>query len=113
VWGTGSPRREFLFVDDLADACLFLMKNYSGPVAINVGTGEDVTIRSFAETMRAVLGYEGELVFDPSYPDGTPRKMLDVSRLAALGWRAQTPLAEGLAMTYRWYRDHSEQLRAA
>jgi GDP-L-fucose synthase len=113
VWGTGSPRREFLFVDDLADACIFLMKNYSGPVAINVGTGEDVTIRSFAETMRAVVGYEGELVFDPSYPDGTPRKMLDVGRLATMGWRAQTPLAEGLAMTYRWYRDHPEQLRAA
>jgi GDP-L-fucose synthase len=113
VWGTGSPRREFLFVDDLADACIFLMKNYSGPVAINVGTGEDLTIRSFAETVRAVVGYEGELVFDPSYPDGTPRKMLDVSRLTAMGWRAQTHLAEGLAMTYRWYRDHPEQLRAA
>jgi GDP-L-fucose synthase len=113
VWGTGSPRREFLFVDDLADACIFLMKNYSGPVAINVGTGEDVTIRSFADTIRAVVGYEGELVFDPSYPDGTPRKMLDVGRLRAMGWRAQTPLAEGLAMTYRWYRDHPEQLRAA
>jgi GDP-L-fucose synthase len=113
VWGTGTPRREFLFVDDLADACVFLMKSYSGSVPINAGTGEDITIRSFAEIVRSVVGYEGELIFDPSYPDGTPRKMLDVSRLTAMGWRARTPLAEGLAQTYRWYLDHMEQVRAA
>lgn len=113
VWGTGSPRREFLFVDDLADACVFLMKNFSGPIAINVGTGADVTIRSFAETMRSIVGFEGDLVFDPCYPDGTPRKMLDVSRLTAMGWRARTPLTEGLAATYRWFLEHFEQLRAA
>lgn len=113
VWGTGAPRREFLFADDLADACVFLMKHYSGPIPLNVGTGEDVTIRSFAELIRSVVGFEGDLVFDPSYPDGTARKMLDVSRLSALGWRAQTPLAEGLKRTYGWYLDNVERLRAA
>jgi GDP-L-fucose synthase len=113
VWGTGTPCRELLFVDDLADAGIFLMKAYSGPVALNVGTGEDLTIRSIAEVMRSVIGYEGELAYDPSYPDGTPRKVLDVSRLSALGWKAKTSLHEGLAQTYRWYCDNLRQLRAA
>jgi GDP-L-fucose synthase len=113
VWGTGKPRREFLFVDDLADACVFLMKAYSGPIALNVGTGEDLTIGEFAELVRTVVGYKGKLVFDPSYPDGTPRKMLDVSRLRSLGWRPKVELKEGLAMTYQWYLNNFDQLRAA
>lgn len=113
VWGTGTPRRELLYVDDLADACVFLMKNYSGPIALNVGTGEDLSIRSIAEVMCSIVGYEGSLVFDPSYPDGTPRKVLDVSRLTELGWQARTSLKEGLAQTYRWYCDNIGQLRTA
>lgn len=113
VWGTGTPRRELLFVDDLADACVYLVEAYNGPAAINVGTGEDLTIRSIAEVMRTVIGYEGELAYDPSYPDGTPRKVLDVSRLSALGWKAKTSLEAGLTRTYRWYCDNFRQLRTA
>jgi GDP-L-fucose synthase len=103
VWGTGSPRREFLFVDDLADACLFLMQHYEESDIINVGVGEDLSIRELAGLIAATVGFQGRLVFDPSFPDGTPRKLLDVSRLAALGWRARTPLTEGLAQTYAWF----------
>ena len=103
VWGTGKPRREFLHVDDLADAALFLMKNYDSEEIINVGVGEDVSIRELAELIRDVVGFEGEIVFDTTKPDGTPRKLLDVSRLQALGWKAKIPLREGLASTYRWY----------
>lgn len=113
VWGTGEPRREFLFVDDLADACVFLVKEYSGELPINVGTGEDVKIKEFAETVKDVVGFKGELVFDSSLPDGTPRKLLDVRRLTELGWRAATPLREGLELTYRWYLAHLDNLRAA
>ncbi len=100
VWGTGTPRREFLAVDDLADACVFLMKNYSSDLPINIGTGTDITIAEFARLVADVVGYRGEIVFDPRRPDGTPRKLLDVSRLAALGWRARTPLREGLSQAY-------------
>ncbi len=103
VWGTGRPRREFLFVDDLADACVFLLERYSDESHVNVGTGRDVTIADFAETVRKVVGFRGELVFDPTRPDGMPRKLLDVSRITALGWRARTPLEEGLARTYAWF----------
>lgn len=100
VWGSGRPRREFLYVDDLADACVFLMeRGYAGGL-LNVGTGEDVTIRELAETVMAVVGFRGRIVYDASKPDGTPRKLLDVSRIAALGWRARTPLAEGIARAY-------------
>lgn len=100
VWGTGTPRREFLYVDDLADACVHLMgRDYDGPL-LNVGTGEDVTIRELAEAVMAVVGFEGRIVFDSTKPDGTPRKLLDVSRLAELGWRAQTGLHSGIRMTY-------------
>ena len=110
VWGTGSPRREFLHVDDLADAAVFLMKHYDEEAIINVGVGEDLTIRELAEIIREVVGYTGEIVFDPSKPDGTPRKLLDVSRLHALGWKAKIPLREGLEQTYRWYVEHERQL---
>ena len=101
VWGSGTPRREFLFVDDLADACVFALKCYSGDEFLNVGTGSDVTIAEFARLVGATVGYTGELAFDTSRPDGTPRKLLDISRLEKLGWRPQTGLPEGLAMTYR------------
>jgi len=100
VWGTGRPRREFMAVDDLADACVFLMKHYSDDEFINIGTGEDVTIAEFARLVADVVGYSGRLVFDPSRPDGTPRKLLDVSRLSRLGWRAGTDLRTGLAAAY-------------
>jgi GDP-L-fucose synthase len=100
VWGTGMPRREFLAVDDLADACVFVMKHYSSDEFVNVGTGEDITIADFARLVAEVVGYAGELSFDTSRADGAPRKLLDVSKLAALGWRARTPLREGLAATY-------------
>ena len=100
VWGTGTPRREFLYVDDLADACVHLMEmGYDGP-PVNVGTGEDLTIRELAETVMGVIGFNGKIVFDATKPDGTPRKLLDVSRLASLGWRSKTTLHEGLRLTY-------------
>ena len=100
VWGSGTPRREFLYVDDLADACVHLMeRGYDGPM-VNIGTGTDVTIRELAETVMAVVGFNGRIVYDHSKPDGTPRKLLDVSRLAALGWRARTSLREGIRLAY-------------
>lgn len=101
VWGTGKPRREFLFVDDLADACVFMLKNYSDMEFLNVGTGEDIAIGDFARVVADVVGFQGDLVFDRSRPDGTPRKLLDVSKLTALGWRARTDLQSGLEATYR------------
>jgi len=104
VWGTGSPRREFLDVDDLADACVFLLERYGGELAINVGTGREVTIAEFARTVAEVVGFTGELVFDASRPDGSPRKLTDTSRLNALGWSARTPLREGLAKAYADFR---------
>jgi len=103
VWGTGTARREFLYVDDLADACIHLMKNYSGDELINIGTGEDITIAEFARVVAAIVGYTGEISFDTSRPDGTPRKLLDVSRLAKLGWRARTSLVDGIKLTYQAY----------
>lgn len=105
VWGTGTPRREFLYVDDLADALVFLLKHYSEPGHINVGTGEDVTIRELAELICRTVGFEGELVFDSSKPDGTPRKLMDVGKLSAMGWRARTSLPEGVAKTYQAFKD--------
>jgi GDP-L-fucose synthase len=103
VWGTGTPRREFLYVDDMADACIHLMKNYSDRQLVNIGTGEDVTIAEFARVVAAAVGYGGEISFDTSKPDGTPRKLLDVGRLAGLGWRARTSLNEGIKLAYRAY----------
>jgi GDP-L-fucose synthase len=109
VWGTGSPRREFLHVDDLADACLFLMRTYLGEGHVNVGTGEDLTIRELAETVREVVAPEIELVFDHTKPDGMPRKLLDVSRLHELGWRHRIALREGIASTYAWFAQNRQQ----
>jgi GDP-L-fucose synthase len=101
VWGTGTPRREFLYVDDFADACVFVLENYSAEAHLNVGTGEDVTIAEFARQVAEVTGYEGRIEYDRSRPDGTPRKLLDVSKLTNMGWRARTPLRDGLDRTYR------------
>jgi GDP-L-fucose synthase len=107
VWGTGKPRREFLHVDDLAGAALFLMERYDGAEIVNVGCGEDQTIAELAETVRDVTEYRGEIVYDASKPDGTPRKLLDVSKLFSLGWRPRIPLRQGIASTYRWYVEHA------
>ena len=107
VWGTGRPRRELMHVDDLADACVHLLKVYSDEVPINVGCGADLPIAELAEKVRAVVGFAGRLRFDLGRPDGTPRKLLDVSRLTGLGWRPHIPLDQGLADTYRWYLDHA------
>ncbi len=106
VWGTGSPKREFLYVDDLADCCLFLMRNYDDDGHINVGTGEDLSIRELAETIREVVAPGVELTWDTSKPDGMPRKLLDVSRLHALGWRHQIELRQGIEQTYDWFREN-------
>lgn len=111
VWGTGEPLREFLFVDDLADALIFLMQTYDQTDFINVGTGQEISIRELALTLKAVIGYPGDIVFDPNKPDGTPRKLLDVSRLQSLGWQAQTDLKTGIEQTYAWYLNHLDTLR--
>jgi GDP-L-fucose synthase len=103
VWGTGTPRREFLYVEDMADACIHLMKTYSNPELVNIGTGEDITIAEFARVVAASVGYTGTISFDPSRPDGTPRKLLDVSRLDRLGWRARTSLGDGIKLAYQAY----------
>jgi GDP-L-fucose synthase len=103
VWGTGNPRREFLHCDDLADAALFLMQSYDEEKIINVGAGKDISIRELAELVREIVGYNGEIVFDASKPDGTPRKLLDISRLSSLGWKPQIDLRNGIRETYEWY----------
>ena len=105
IWGTGSPKREFLHVDDLADACLFLMRNYSGNDFVNIGVGQDISIKELALLIKQIVGYTGELTFDTSKPDGTPRKLLDVSRLNKLGWSAKITLEDGIAETYRWFKE--------
>ena len=107
VWGSGTPRREFLHVDDMADACVFLMERYDGSEIVNIGCGQDVAIADLAELVRDAVGYAGEIVFDRSKPDGTPRKLLDVSRLRALGWEARIPLERGVRETYAWYLAHA------
>ena len=109
VWGTGTPRREFLYVDDMADACMHLMKIYSESELVNIGTGKDITIADFAALAATVTGYRGEIRFDTSRPDGTPQKLLDVSRLAKLGWRARTSLEDGLRLAYQAYLSESKQ----
>ena len=109
VWGTGTPRREFLYVDDMADACIHLMKTYSGIDMVNIGTGADITIADFAREVASIVGYTGAISYDTSRPDGTPQKLLDVSRLAALGWRARTSLEDGLRLAYQAYLNQSKQ----
>jgi GDP-L-fucose synthase len=111
IWGTGTPKREFLYVDDLADACLFLMEQYDDPEIINVGVGQDLSIAELARLVVKVVGFPGRLTFDPGYPDGTPQKLLDVSRLAHMGWQAQTALETGLKETYDWFCRHLDQAR--
>jgi len=111
-WGSGRPRREFLHVDDLADACLHLLEHYDGPQQVNVGTGRDATIAEIAELVASVVGFEGETRWDTSRPDGTPQKLLDVSKLAEAGWTARIGLREGLESTVAWYREHAHELRS-
>ena len=111
VWGSGTPRREFLHVDDLADACVFLMQRYDDERIVNVGVGEDVSILELATLVQRVVGFEGRIVLDASKPDGTPRKLLDVSRINALGWRARIGLEDGIRETYRWFLAHVAEAR--
>jgi GDP-L-fucose synthase len=106
IWGTGTPLREFLYVDDLADACLFLMEHYSGNETVNVGTGKELSIKDLAYLMKKVIGYEGTIDFDTSKPDGTPRKLLDVSKLAKLGWTYKTELEDGIRLAYEDFLSH-------
>ena len=111
VWGTGTPRREFLHTGDLADACLFLLENYDQPDLVNIGCGEDVTIRELAETVCDVIGFDGVLEFDTSKPDGTPRKLLDISKIKSLGWSPRISLREGIADAYRWFCENYKEAR--
>ncbi|MEM9385425.1 MAG: GDP-L-fucose synthase [Pseudomonadota bacterium] len=111
VWGTGTPRREFLHVDDLADACAHLMQQYNGEELVNVGVGEDVSIGELAALVREVVGFEGDIFYDTTKPDGTPRKLLDVSRLHTLGWQAKISLREGVRSTYAWFCEHQSDFR--
>jgi GDP-L-fucose synthase len=111
IWGTGTPRREFLHVDDLADAVVYLLRHYDEENIVNVGWGEDVTIQDLAELIQAVCGYRGRLVFDTSKPDGTPRKLLDTTRLTSLGWRPTIALKAGIESTYAWFREHVAEAR--
>ncbi|WP_142825941.1 GDP-L-fucose synthase [Planococcus soli] len=109
VWGTGTPKREFLYSDDLADAAIYLMNCYSGSDLVNVGMGKDISIKELAEKIGETVGYEGEIVFNASKPDGAPRKLVDINRLTSLGWQAATPLDEGLEMAYKWFLEHIEK----
>jgi GDP-L-fucose synthase len=111
IWGTGKPLREFLYSDDLARALLFLAEHYDSDEIINVGSGEEVSIRELAETVASVVGFDGQLRFDTTKPDGTPRKLLDSSRLAALGWAAETSLVDGLTASYNWFLQNKENYR--
>ncbi|WP_396141524.1 GDP-L-fucose synthase family protein [Flavobacterium sp.] len=110
IWGSGSPMREFLYVDDLAEACLFLMKNYNDAETVNIGTGEEVTIKELAETIMKIVGFEGNLVFDASKPDGTPRKLLDVSKINSLGWKHKVTLEEGIKRTLNWIEEYNFEM---
>jgi len=112
VWGTGAPRREFLHVDDCADALVHLMKHFSGEGPVNVGVGEDLTIAELAKLIAGIVNFPGRIVFDSSRPDGTPRKLVDVSHLNRLGWGARIPLLQGITQTYAWYREHASSLRS-
>lgn len=111
LWGTGSPLREFLYVDDMADACVFLLENYDGEEHVNIGTGKEITIRELAEKVKAVTGYEGEIRWNDSMPDGTPRKLTDVTKLHDLGWQHKVELDEGIELAYRWFVQNEEEAR--
>jgi GDP-L-fucose synthase len=111
LWGSGTPRREFLHVDDLADAVLYLLQGYDAEPIVNIGWGEDVTIRELAEMVLSAVGYSGQIVFDPAKPDGAPRKLLDVTRLTSLGWRPRITLKNGIEQTYAWFKEHSADAR--
>lgn len=106
LWGTGKPLREFLYVDDMADACVFLLENYDGETHVNIGTGQEISIKELAEAVRRAVGYEGEIVWNSDMPDGTPRKLTDVSRLHSLGWSHQVELEEGIRLAYQWYQEN-------
>lgn len=109
AWGTGEPRREFLHVDDMADACVFLMEHYDSSEIVNIGRGEDISVRELAEMIKDIVEFKGKIRFDPSMPDGTPRKLLDITKLTALGWRPSIPLREGLEQTYHWFLAHRDR----
>ena len=111
LWGTGTPLREFLYVDDMADACIFLLENYSGERHVNIGTGEELSIKELAEAVKEAVGYSGEIRWNINMPDGTPRKLTDVSQIHALGWRHQVELKEGITLAYHWFKEHEEQIR--
>ncbi|MBD5468254.1 MAG: GDP-L-fucose synthase [Lachnospiraceae bacterium] len=111
LWGTGTPLREFLYVDDMADACVFLLENYSGEQHVNIGTGKELTIKELAELVKKTVGYEGEIVWNTEMPDGTPRKLTDVTKLHGLGWRHKVELEEGVAKAYAWFCENVEQAR--
>lgn len=111
LWGTGTPLREFLYVDDMADACVFLLENYSGEQHVNIGTGKELTIKELAELVKKTVGYEGEIVWNTDMPDGTPRKLTDVTKLHSLGWRHKVELEEGVAKAYAWFCENVEQAR--
>lgn len=111
IWGTGTPRREIMYVDDMANACIYLMQNYSGEDFVNIGVGDDISIRDFAEMIADVVGFTGRFTYDTSKPDGTPRKLVDVSRLSALGWSSQISLREGVERTYSWFLENEDKLR--
>lgn len=111
LWGSGNPKREFLYVDDLASGCAFLLDHYNGEEIVNVGGGTDVSIREVANLMKEVTGYEGEITWDTSQPDGNPRRLLDVSKMASMGWKTQMPFQEGLRITYQWFLDNIDSAR--
>ncbi len=111
LWGTGSPLREFMYVDDMADACVFLLENYSGLTHVNIGTGKEVSIRELAETVKRIVGYPGEIVWNAEMPDGTPRKLTDVSLLHSLGWKHQIDLEEGIGLAYDWFRENIDNAK--
>lgn len=113
IWGSGMPMREFLFADDLADACFFLMENYNEAGLVNIGTGEDLTIRELALTIKNTIGFNGDIKFDTTKPDGTPRKLMDVSKLHSLGWKHQIDLRSGLQLTYSDYLSHIAMMKSA
>ena len=109
LWGTGSPLREFLYVDDMADACVYLLQNYSGEEHVNIGTGKEITIRELAELVKEIVGFEGEIIWDDSMPDGTPRKLLDVSKLHDIGWKEKVSLRDGIRLEYEWYKSRDRE----